>query len=126
MKKLLFCTLVITLLVSGFSYSIVQAQTVSDCQALIDQTAADLAGVTIGGNNSEQTRASLSSKLVDASIKLNAGKYLDAIDKLIDFQTSVEKLATAPKPKISQADAQLLITDANNAIACIQGLIVEG
>jgi hypothetical protein len=38
----------------------------------------------------------------------------------------VEKLAAAPKPKISQADAQLLITDANNAIACIQGLIIEG
>ena len=126
MKKLLIFALLITVLASGFVYSTAQAQTVSDCQALIDQTASDLAAVTIGGNNPEQTRASLESKLTGASTKLAEGKYLDAIDKLIDFRTSVEKLASAPKPKISQADADLLIADANRAIACIEGLIAEG
>jgi hypothetical protein len=126
MKKLLIFALVLTLLRAGVSVSIAQAQTVTDCQVLIDQTAADLAGVTISGNNAEQTRANLAAKLTDASAKVTEGKYLDAVNKLLDFRTSVEKLATAPKPRISQADAQLLITDADNAIACIQGLIVEG
>jgi hypothetical protein len=76
--------------------------------------------------NAAVSGASLAAKLTDASTKLTEGKYLDAIDKLVDFRTSVEKLAAAPKPKISQADAQLLIADANNTIACIQGLIAEG
>jgi hypothetical protein len=127
MKKLLILVLIVTtLLTSGFFVSKAHAQTVEDCQALINQTSTDLAGVTIGGNNPEQTRASLQSKLVGASTKLNEGKFQDAIDKLVDFRTSVEKMAVAPKPKISQADAQLLISDANNAIACIQGLTAKG
>jgi hypothetical protein len=126
MKKLTTLALVIIILAAGLFYSSARAETISDCQALIDQTTSDLAGVTIGGNNPEQTRASLQSKLTGASTKLDEGKYQDAIDKLVDFRTSVEKLAAAPKPKISPEDAALLITDANNAIACIQSLIVEG
>ena len=126
MKKLLIFALVLTLLSAGLPVLVAQAQTVTDCQVLIDQTAADLAGVTIGGNNAEQTRAGLNAKLTDASTKLAEGKYQDAIAKLLDFETTVEKLATAAKPKISQADAQLLIADADAAIACIQGLIAEG
>ena len=115
MKKLFIFTLVLTLLGTGFSYSIAHAQ-----------TAADLAGATIGVKDPDQTRSGLATKLTDASTKLAEGKYLDAIDKLVDFRVSVEKLAAAPKPKISQADAQLLIADANNAIACIQSLTAGG
>ena len=127
MKKLLIFALLIAVLASGFVSTSAQAQTVSECQALIDQTRADLAGVqSIGGKDSVQTKTSLDAKLVTASTKLAEGKFEDAIAKLVDFRTSVENLAVAPKPKISQQDAQLLIADANNAIACIQGLIVEG
>lgn len=126
MRKLTTLALVIIILAAGLFYSPARAETISDCQALIDQTSSDLAGVTIGGNNPDQTRASLQSKLAGASTKLDEGKYQDAIDKLVDFRTSVEKMAAAPKPKISPEDAALLITDANNAIACIQSLTVEG
>lgn len=127
MKKLFIFALLVAVLASGFVATSVQAQTVSECQALIDQTRADLAGIqSIGGKDSVGTKTSLDTKLVDASLKLSEGKYEDAIAKLVDFRTTVETLAAAPKPKISQEDAQLLIADANNAIACIQGLIVEG
>ncbi len=126
MKKPTTLALVIIMLAAGLFYSSARAETISDCQVLIDQTSSDLAGVTLGGNNPEQTRASLQSKLTGASTKLDEGKYQDAIDKLVDFRRSVEKLAAAPKPKISPEDAALLITDANNAIACIQSLIVGG
>jgi hypothetical protein len=121
LKKLILLTLIAILAFGSFP-SIAQAQTIDECQALIDQTSNDLAGIAIGGNNPDQARASLQSKLVGASTKLAEGKNEEAMTKLVDFQTSVEKLATAPKPKISQADAQLLMTDANNAIACIQSL----
>lgn len=121
MKKLILLTLVAMLALAALP-SVAQAQTLEECQSLIAQTSSDLAGVTIGGNNPDQTRASLQSKLVGASTKLTEGKNEDAIAKLVDFQNSVQKLSTAPKPKISQADAQLLTNDANNAIACIQGL----
>ncbi|HWQ83693.1 MAG TPA: hypothetical protein VN363_03955 [Anaerolineales bacterium] len=126
MKKLTTIALAIVVLAAGFFYSSARAETISDCQALIDKTSSDLAGVTIGGNNPAQTRASLLSKLAGASTKLDEGKYQDAIGKLVDFRTSVEEMLSAPKPKISPEDAALLITDANNAIACIQSLIVEG
>lgn len=127
MNKLLIFALLVAVLASGLVYSPAQAQTVSECQTLIDQTRADLAGVqSIGGKDPIGTKANLDAKLVAASTKLAEGKYEDAIAKLVDFRTSLENLATAPKPKISQADASVLITDANNAIACIEGLIVEG
>jgi hypothetical protein len=125
MKKLLILSLVLALAL-GFLYTSAQAQTMEECQALIDQAASDLAQVTIGGNNTEQTRASLQSKLEAASTKLDEGKFQDAIDKLVDFRTAVERLANAPKPKISQAAGELLISDANAAIACIQGLQTVG
>jgi FIMAH domain-containing protein len=125
MKKLMLLMLV-ALLTAGFFATPAHAQTVEECQALIDQTSSDLATITIGGNNPEQTLTGLQSKLDVASTKLEEGKYQDAIDKLVDFRTTVERLATAPKPKISQADADLLIADANAAIACIEELQAGG
>lgn len=123
MKKLATLTFAVVILASSFFYSTARAETVSDCQNLINQTASDLAGITIGGNNPDRTRASLESKLTGATTKLDEGKFQDAIDKLVDFRTSVENLATATKPKISQEDAALLISDADYVIACIEGLI---
>ena len=127
MNKLLIIALLVAVLASGFVSTSVQAQTVTECQALIDQTRADLVATqSIGGKDPVQTASNLDAKLVDASVKLAEGKYEAAIAKLVDFSTSVQSLAAAPKPKISQEDAQVLIADADNAIACIQGLIVEG
>jgi hypothetical protein len=121
MNKLTTLALAILILASGFFYSTARAATVSDCQALITQTRNDLAGVTsIGGRDPAQTKANLDEKLFNASAKLDEGKPLDAIAKLIDFRTAVENMAAAAKPKIAQAEAALLNADANNAIACIQ------
>lgn len=115
--------LVAIILVSGLLLSTARAGDVSDCQSLITQTADHLAGATIGGRHPDQTRASLQSKLDGASTKLEEGKLQDAVDKLVNFRTAVENLAFSAKPKISQADADLLISDSDAAILCIQGLI---
>jgi len=100
-----------------------QAATPEDCQAAIAQTQTDLASVEIGGGNPERTRASLESKLTGALLKLEQDKAEDALDKLIDFRTSVEQLINAAKPKIGQEDANLLLADVNAAIACVEDLI---
>lgn len=126
MKKLIALTVVAIILASGFFYSTARADTIADCQNLIDKTAGDLAGVAIGGNHPERTRDSLQSKLDGASTKLSEGKLLDAIAKLVDFNTAVNKMATAAKPKIGSEDAELLVNDANNVIACIQSLLDGG
>lgn len=101
MRKLILFALVAMLALAAFP-STAQAQTIEECQSLIAQTSNDPAGVTIGGNNPDQARAGLQSKLVGASTKLAEGKNDDAIAKLVDFQTSVEKLSNAAKPKCEQ------------------------
>ncbi len=126
MKKVVTLGLAVVIVTLGFFYSAARAETIADCQNLIGQTTADLAGVTIGGNHPDRTRDSLQSKLDGASAKLTEGKFQDAIDKLVDFNTAVEKMAAASKPKIGPADAELLVTDANNAVACIQSLLAGG
>ncbi len=88
MRKLILFALVAMLAPAAFP-STAQAQTIEECQSLIAQTSNDPAGVTIGGNNPDQARAGLQSKLVGASTKLAEGKNDDAIAKLVDFQTSV-------------------------------------
>jgi hypothetical protein len=61
----------------------------------------------------------LVAKLDAASAKLAAGKNADAVAKLMDFQTTLNALATATKPKVDPAVAQALSGDAQGVIDCI-------
>ena len=61
----------------------------------------------------------LLAKLDAASAKLAAGKTTDAVGKLVDFQTTLNALATAPKPKVDPAVAQALSADARGVVVCI-------
>lgn len=126
MKNVVTLGLAVVIVTLGFFYSAARAESIAGCQNLIDQTGADLAGVTIGGNHPDRTRDSLQSKLDGASAKLAEGKFQDAIDKLVDFSTAVEQMTAASKPKIGPTDAELLVTDANNAVACLQSLLAGG
>src|SRR3954447_1201189 len=97
------------------------AATVSDCQALIAKTQADTAAATtFSGKNAEFDRANLQGKLTEASAKLNVGKFADAIQKLSDFKSKINQLQAAGK--LGSEDANLLLQDADAAIACIQTL----
>jgi hypothetical protein len=58
-------------------------------------------------------------KLDAASAKLAAGKNTDAVAKLVDFQTTLSALATAPKPKVDPVVAQALSQEAQGIIECI-------
>ena len=97
----------------------VGAQTVEECQGLIgglDSATASAAFL----NPKDQTNAR--AKLAAASDKLAEGRTDDAVQKLTDFQLQVQKLATAPKPKLEADDAAQLTSGADAAISCIQGL----
>jgi len=61
----------------------------------------------------------LVAKLDAAATKLSEGKDADAVQKLVDFQTTLNALATAAKPKVDPAVAQALITEAQAVIDCI-------
>ena len=93
--------------------STVQAQTADECKDRIDLVQADLdtiyANGGIGGNNVERTYKSLSSKLQEAKLKLDRNKFADAGRKLNDFKAAVELMRDAGKPKLSLADANLLL-----------------
>src|SRR3954470_5252797 len=54
-----------------------RATTVTECHSAIQVVRGDLAGVVIGGNNPDQTRASLDSKLTGADLKLDEAKLFD-------------------------------------------------
>lgn len=99
------------------------ATTIDECKALIDVVWSTLDGVEIGGGNPDRTRASLESKLAGAKTKLDQGKFADARRKLGDFQSSVESLRDAAKPKISAEDAQALLEAVGDAIACVECLM---
>jgi len=91
------------------------------CHQLIQGLREATAGVTI----SEKDRATLQSKLTDADAKIDQAKFCDALGKLIQFREKVNSLLAAAKPKISQEDADLLLSGVNDAIACVQELITN-
>jgi hypothetical protein len=94
--------------------------TVDECQDRIDLIQADLDAIFtaggIGGNNPQQTYSSLASKLQAAETKLiKQHKFADALQKLQDFRTAVIALRDAVKPKLSAADAGLLLDGDDNS-----------
>jgi hypothetical protein len=80
------------------------AATVADCQAQIDQLAAQTAASTVTGKNAAKDKSGLLDKLTNANTKLSEGKNEDAVLKLQDFQARVRVLAETGK--LAPADAQ--------------------
>jgi FIMAH domain-containing protein len=117
----LFAVLVATLSMSAALAGSASATTVEKCQAeLADlQTATEAAGPSF---TNQKDVNGLLGKLDAASTKLVQGKNVDAVQKLVEFQTTLNALATAPKPKIDPTVAQALSTDAQTVIDCIDAI----
>jgi hypothetical protein len=126
MKKVIFLLLfpvLGVLLLAGVGVTSAGAATADDCQAKINALVTQTESAQFFGGQADANRANLLIKLNEASEKLAEGKLDDAIQKLTDFRTNVELLASATKPKIDPEDAATLIAGANDAIACIQSLL---
>jgi hypothetical protein len=98
-----------------------QAQTVDECQADIAALRVQTQSATFTGQNAVKDQAGLVGKLDSASAKLSQGKFTDALANLQSFRTRVVTLDQ--QGKISHTDALALIVSADEAIACVQGLI---
>src|SRR5829696_2161790 len=111
------------LLMSVFLWATVspaQAQTsdFQECQVQITSLAEQTASVTFLGQHPDKSEDSLLNKLTQASLKLDADKPQDAIQKLNDFQSTVTLLLAGGK--ISDEDAVTLIARADDVIVCIE------
>jgi hypothetical protein len=102
------------------SASPAQAETADDCQTKIATLKAATNRASFSGQNAYKNRTGLVAKLDYASAKLVEGKNADAIKKLTDFKTTVNSLPGGGK--IAPADAQRLVSGADDAIACITAL----
>ena len=112
--------LTLSLFMWGLSASPAQADPVSDCQDKIEVLGGQTQSATFIGHNAEKNRTGLVAKLDNASVKLAEGKNADAIQKLTNFRDTVAALNT--QGKIAPADAQTLVSGADDAIACIAAL----
>lgn len=90
-----------------------QAADIGECLMRIDTVQNDLNQIYsrggVGGGNVQQTYDSLVSKLAGAKTKIGQGKNADAKLKLEDFKSAIVAMRDARKPKMSRADAGLLL-----------------
>jgi hypothetical protein len=98
------------------------AESVAECQAKIEALSAATGSATFIGRNAAKDQAALLGKLKSASDKLAQGKFADAIQALTQFRDKVTDLRD--QGKIDPDDASALISAANDAIGCVQSLIV--
>ena len=97
------------------------AQAVDVCQTDIAAMKVQTQNATFIGQNAAKDQAGLIGKLDSASAKLGQGKFQDALANLQSFRARV--VALDQQGKIDHEDALLLIAGADEAIACVQGLI---
>jgi hypothetical protein len=117
--------LTLSLLMWGLSASPAQAETLTDCQADIDQAKALLTDTTnpnyIDSFTNEKDREGLVGKLDSASTKLWEGKTEDALAILISLR-DIKVPTLVSQGKLEQEDADVLLVEINEAIGSIEGL----
>jgi hypothetical protein len=89
--------------------------TVGECRVLIEDLSANTAAATSLG----RAGAGLVAKADAAAIKLDENKTADALEKLLDYDSTLDALLSAAKPKVSEIDHATLNTEVEAAIACI-------
>jgi hypothetical protein len=97
------------------------ATTVGECQAKLATLTSDTVAAQSSFTNQKDVTGLLG-KLDAAAAKLSQGKNADAIQKLVDFQTTLNALASAAKPKVDAGVAQALSAEAQGVIDCISAI----
>ena len=109
------------LALSGLTVGSASATTVEKCQADLATLRADTLAAQSSFTN-EKDLNGLVAKLDAATTKLTEGKNADAVTKLVDFQTTLNALAMAAKPKVDPTVAQTLTAEAQGVIDCVKGI----
>jgi len=100
------------------------ATTSQDCQTQLATLRSDTVAAETSFTN-EKSFTDEIAKLDDASAKLTEAKNADAVQKLTDYQTTLNSLATAYKAKVDPATAQTLSGEAQGVIDCINAIGAE-
>lgn len=114
----LLAVVAVVLAAGAVSTAQASATTTADCQAQLSQLRADTVAAQGSFTNLRDFNGALA-KLDAAESKLAEGKNADAVQKLADFQTTLNALATAPKPKVDPAVAQSLVVEAQGVVDCV-------
>ena len=97
------------------------------CQDLVFSACNDelhtLCGVTDAATLKDRDRDTLVSKVLGAAVKLSQFKPLEADQKLADYETKLDSLINAPKPKISEGDANSLSSELVSARMCVDAVV---
>jgi hypothetical protein len=119
--RLLVAALVATFAFVGLAVGTASATTVEDCQAQLATLRSDTVAAQTSFTNESDFTGEVA-KLDAASTKLAEGKSTDAVEKLVDFQSTLNSLATASKPKVDATTAQTLNAEAQGVIDCINAI----
>ena len=119
--RLLVAVLAASLAFVGLAVGTASATTVEDCQSQLATLTSDTLAAQTSFTN-EKSGASELEKLDDASAKLAEGKTTDAVQKLVDFQSTLTALATAPKAKVDATTSESLTAGAQGTIDCINAV----
>ena len=119
--RLLIAALVATLAFVGLAVGSASATTAEDCQAQLATLRADTVAAQPSFTNVVSVTSEVS-KLDDASAKLTEAKNADAVQKLVDYQTTLNSLATATKAKVDATTAATLTAEAQGVIDCINAI----
>lgn len=121
MKKISFAAIVCALALF-VAAPLAHATTITEVQAMISALKTKTETVTITGKSAERDRANLLNKLNEAALKVDQGKFCDAVAKLNDFKVKVNSLIADGQinqdPALGTAGQELL----NDADAIIAGL----
>lgn len=89
-----------------------------------DQLANLCAATGLANSLKTRDRDTLVSKVLGAAVKLDQGKPLDADQKLEGYESTLTSLINAPKPKISEDDANSLSSALTSARMCVDTIFV--
>jgi len=119
--RLLVAVLAAALAFVGLAVGTASASTVEDCQAQLATLRSDTVAAESSFTNEKSVTGEIG-KLDAASTKLAEGKNAEAVQKLGDFQATLNSLATASKPKVATSTAQTLNAEAQGVIDCINAI----
>jgi predicted Rossmann fold nucleotide-binding protein DprA/Smf involved in DNA uptake len=119
--RLLVAAFVATLAFVGLAVGSASATTAEDCQAQLAALRADTVAAQTSFTNVSSFTGEVA-KLDDAAAKLTEAKNADAVQKLVDYQTTLNSLATATKAKVDGTAAATLTAEAQGVIDCINAI----
>lgn len=119
--RLLVAVLAASLAFVGLAVGTASATTVEDCQSQLATLTADTLAAQTSFTNQKSAATELE-KLTEASAKLAEGKTADAVQKLVDFQSTLTALATASTAKVDATTSTSLTAEAQGVIDCINAV----